>query len=74
MRKTEEYVYAPLLGLLSLVVQEIEEGYLAIGGQSAVGRGIFESDINEVGQGIQWSEEIDRHKCLAELASLKGGR
>lgn len=74
VRKTEEYVYAPLLGLLSLVVQEIEEGYLAIGGQSAVGRGIFESDINEAGQGIQWSEEIDRHKCLAELASLKGGR
>ncbi len=55
-------------------MQEIEEGYLAIGGQSAVGRGIFESDINEAGQGIQWSEEIDRHKCLAELASLKGGR
>lgn len=74
VRKTEEYVYTPLLGLLSLVLQEIEEGYLAIGGQAAVGRGIFEADTNDAGQGIHWSEEIDRHKCLAELASLKGGR
>lgn len=74
VRKTEEEVYYPLLGLLSLAVQEIEEGYLAVGGQTAVGRGIFEADTGASEQKTLWSEEINRTRCLQELAALKGGR
>lgn len=73
VRKTEDERYKPLLGLLSLIIKEIEEGYLAIGGQTAVGRGIFEADTDNFDKKVIWSEEIDEKQCLKELALLKGG-
>lgn len=73
IQKTEnEREYYPLIGLLSLVIREIEDGYLAVGGQTAVGRGIFEADTDNVHKKIIWSEEINEEKCLKELALLKG--
>lgn len=39
IRKIEGY--QGLMGIIYLVIDEIKEGYLAIGGQTAVGRGIF---------------------------------
>ena len=57
LKKSEEYFdenatkyarkcvdYKPVLGLLMLVARDIENGYVAIGGQTAVGRGIFASN------------------------------
>ena len=58
--------YKAVIGLLLLVVEEIRKGYLAIGGQTAVGRGIF----SENGE-IQYSEIVDKQECLRALAMCK---
>lgn len=63
--------YYPLIALLSLVIEEIKEGYLAVGGQTAVGRGIFEADIEKL-ENI-WNEEITEKECMRELAALRKG-
>ena len=40
--ETENRKYAlALLAILQLVVQDITKGYLAVGGQTSIGRGIF---------------------------------
>lgn len=61
----------PLIGLLIFIIQELENGYLAVGGQTSVGRGIFESNGK-----AQFSDgfELEKTKmqCWQELASLKG--
>ncbi len=44
VRKDGQKACRALLGLLSFVIEDIQRGYLAIGGQTAVGRGIFEAD------------------------------
>ena len=40
--------YKAVIGLIMLVVADLVNGYVAIGGQTAVGRGIFEADGNVV--------------------------
>lgn len=35
--------YEPIVGMLLIVAKDIQNGYLAVGGQTAVGRGIFEA-------------------------------
>lgn len=73
VQKTEnEREYYPLIALLSLVIREIEDGYLAIGGQTAVGRGVFETDTKGIMKAI-WDEKITEVMCMEELAALKGG-
>lgn len=41
--KNERLQYEPIVGMLLLAIKDIQNGYLAIGGQTAVGRGIFEA-------------------------------
>ncbi|MBQ8167389.1 MAG: hypothetical protein IJZ96_10195, partial [Lachnospiraceae bacterium] len=36
--------YEPIVGMLVVAAMDIQNGYLAVGGQTAVGRGIFEAD------------------------------
>lgn len=55
-----------LAGAVILVAEEIEQGYIAVGGQTAVGRGIFENNGD-----IEYGGNISREKCLKELAMLK---
>lgn len=63
--------YKAVLGLLLLVIRDIQKGYVAVGGQTAVGRGIFAADES---RGMTFSEEITEQECLAALyASTKGG-
>lgn len=72
VQKTENVrEYYPLIALLSLVIQEIEDGYLALGGQTAVGRGIFEADTECVTKAL-WNDEIKEKECMQELAALRG--
>ena len=52
-----------LLGLLLLIVEDIQEGYGAVGGQAAVGRGIFSS----AGE-VTFSEKIEEQECRRALA------
>lgn len=56
--------YKTLLGVLMLVMKEIQTGYLPIGGQAAIGNGIFEKDDNK---GIVFSESISEEECLKSL-------
>ena len=62
--------FKPLLGLLMLVIKELEKGYLAVGGQTAVGRGIFESNGEAEFSGGFGTYEMEK-QCCRELAFLK---
>lgn len=51
VRKDEERQYRALLAVLELVIQDICKGYVSVGGQAAVGRGIFCLDEGSVDGG-----------------------
>lgn len=63
IRKTDGY--QGLMGMMYLVTDEIKEGYLAIGGQTAVGRGIF---IQNGETEIMTKDVIEREEALCELS------
>lgn len=44
IRKDEKRYYEELVEILQLVIRDIKEGFVAIGGQTAVGRGVFAPD------------------------------
>ncbi len=68
VRKDKSDNYKAAMGLLYLVISDIMNGFVAIGGQTAVGRGIFEgSEFEEFG-GLEIEE------CLASLKSYLEGR
>ena len=54
-----------LCGLLLLIAKDIEKGYLPVGGQTAVGRGIFESGEEE--KNVNMTEEQEYMHALAEF-------
>ena len=54
-----------LCGLLLLIAKDIEKGYLPVGGQTAVGRGIFESGGEE--KNVSRTEEQEYMHALAEF-------
>lgn len=62
--------FKALIGLLMLVIEELENGYLAVGGQTAVGRGIFESNGEVSFSGGLEKKEM-KNQCFKELARLK---
>ncbi|MCC8149984.1 MAG: RAMP superfamily CRISPR-associated protein, partial [Lachnospiraceae bacterium] len=62
-----DYAYHALLAVLEMVVKDIQEGYVPVGGLTAVGRGIFEKDEE---CDVVCSEEISLDDCRAELYSL----
>lgn len=66
VRKGKDEERKALCGLLLLVVKDIQCGYLALGGQTAVGRGIFEGS-----KGAVVEEEQTYMKALYNL--VKGG-
>jgi len=65
--KDQEKQYLALAGMLLLVIEDIKKGYVAVGGQTAVGRGIFEAgeDVK-----VKYSEEINEEDCSKELYNL----
>lgn len=42
-KMNDRFQYEPIVGMLLIAVKDIANGYLAVGGQTAVGRGIFEA-------------------------------
>lgn len=54
-----------ICGLLLLISKDIENGYLPVGGQTAVGRGIFESCGEE--KNVSRTEETEYMHALAEF-------
>lgn len=67
VRKDSDRDYLALLGILLFVIEDMQKGYLAVGGQTAIGRGIFEKDPEKE---VEYSEAVSREECLAELCSL----
>lgn len=61
--------YRKIIAIMEIVAKDIANGYVAIGGQTAVGRGIFE------GRGEpEYSEDVDIDKCMNELyEAVTGG-
>lgn len=51
-----------IIGFLMLALKDLSSGYLAVGGQTAVGRGCFQKDGDISVSGIEYSEE----RCLKE--------
>ena len=72
VKKDRKKDYLPLVGILHLVIENIQKGYLAVGGQTAVGRGIFEADKERT---VIWSElETESIGALYNLIEcLNGG-
>ncbi len=64
IRKDEQKNYLALVGILQLVILDLQKGYLAVGGQTAVGRGIFQADTR---QEIEYSEPCPEKDCLSAL-------
>lgn len=64
VKKDEEGKYYALIGLLQLIISDIQKGYVPVGGQTAVGRGIFEADISRE---IEYSEPISLKECNQAL-------
>lgn len=48
IRKDETQYYEELVEILQLVIRDIKEGFVAVGGQTAVGRGVFAPDGEQV--------------------------
>ncbi len=67
VKKDVSRKYLALLGILMLVIEDLQNGYLAVGGQTAVGRGIFEKDCEKE---IVYSESVSKEECLSELYML----
>ena len=51
-----------VIGMLLLVAQDIQNGYLSVGGQAAIGRGIFEANGE-----LTISEEVSQAECQKAL-------
>ena len=66
---TDTEDYRKIIAIMEIVAKDIANGYVAIGGQTAVGRGIFE------GRGEpEYSEDVDIKKCMNELyEAVTGG-
>lgn len=67
VKKDDDGDYLSLLGILMLVTEDIQNGYVAVGGQTAIGRGIFAEDKN---RSIQYSEPVSEEACLSALYSM----
>lgn len=63
VRKDESKGYKALVGMLQLVIEDIVNGYMPVGGLVSIGRGIFESNGEAT-----YSEECENP--LAELYAL----
>lgn len=63
---SDEHAVSALIGVLSMVTEDIRNGYVAVGGQTAVGRGIFSAGEKDV----EYSKKISLSKCMEELYAL----
>lgn len=63
-----------ILGLIILALKDLQNGYLAVGGETAIGRGVFEENgpmliDGEIGQENEYITDL-----LANITSSEGGR
>lgn len=62
-----------IVGLLLLALKDLQNGYLAVGGETAIGRGVFEANGPMLINGE--SEKVDEYisKLIENLKECKGG-
>ena len=68
VKKDAKDDYLAIIAMLELVCQAIADGLIAVGGQTAVGRGIFASNGN-----IIYSEDVAGDRSAALYNLIKGG-
>ncbi len=68
VRKDEDSCYRALIGVLWLVTKDISKGYVAVGGQAGIGRGIFSENPEKSEMEIEGP--VDINECLTELYNL----
>ena len=56
-----------MIGLLLIALHDLQHGYLAIGGQTAIGRGIFEGNEIQI-NGKILNDERKYYDALVEVA------
>ena len=70
VKKDEDAEYMAFLALLDMAINDIKNGYVTIGGEADVARVILAPDN---GKQINYSEDVDRQKCVERLYSLIRG-
>ncbi len=69
VKKDEQKDYCALIGMMTLVIEDIQKGYVAVGGQTAIGRGIFQADES---RGLWYSQNLNLEECMTNLCMLLG--
>ncbi len=62
-----------IIGLLLLALKDLQNGYLAVGGETAIGRGIFEENGSILIDGEEGKEDEYIAELLANITSSQGG-
>lgn len=68
VKKDSRDDYLAIIAMLEIVIEEITGGFIAVGGQTAVGRGIFAANGD-----ITYSENITNDRSAALYNLIKGG-
>jgi CRISPR/Cas system CSM-associated protein Csm3 (group 7 of RAMP superfamily) len=64
VKKEKNGGHYAMIGILNLIISDIQKGYVPVGGQTAVGRGIFAADTDKE---IIYSEPVDLQQCNQTL-------
>lgn len=72
IKKDESRQYEELIGVLQIVISDIQKGYISFGGQTSVGRGIFEADTEKTIEYQNALSEKAYSEALYEF--IMGGR
>ena len=71
IRKREHTDDMALAGLMYLIFDEIQGGFVSVGGQTAVGRGIFEwNNKYDAKDAEAYGSGLDRKECLSALYAV----
>ena len=66
--------YKSLVAMMLLVIKDLENGFLAVGGQTAIGRGVFEKSKSKSTMIVALSDEFQKecNRCLYSLVKENG--
>ena len=72
VRKDDSKDYKALLAMMELIVDDIMKGYVAIGGQVSIGRGIFSGEMSEMTYSEEYNCEEGMNLLYGILKKAKG--
>lgn len=71
IKKDNKRHYKALIKMLDISIKDLLDGFISIGGQSGIGRGIFEADSQKQ---ITYSDSIDKSYDEELISLIKEGR